>query len=76
MAQVTIYLDAEVARRVAGAAETSGVSVSSWVRGTLEAALGTQWPAKYFELFGALADSDIQRPPQPAPGIDVPRASF
>lgn len=76
MAQVTIYLDEITAHRVSAAAEGSGVSVSSWVRGTLERALGNQWPDRYFELFGALADSGLERPPQPQTDTDAPRAAL
>lgn len=76
MAQVTIYLNDEIAHRVESAAKEAGVSTSSWVRARLEQSLSQQWPEGYFNLFGCLADSDLERPEQPSLALDLPREAL
>ena len=51
-------------RQVKAAARREKVSVSRWAREKLAQAASRAWPPGYFELFGALADSDLERPPQ------------
>lgn len=43
MRQVTIYLDEETAERARRAAADAGVSVSQWVRETIQKALASDW---------------------------------
>ncbi len=73
MAQLTIYLDDETRRRIERAASRASTSVSRWVKHKLEDALERQWPEGYFEQFGRLADSDLERPAQPEEHNDVAR---
>ena len=73
MAQMTIYLDDETVQRVERVARQSGSSVSSWVKQRLTEALDRTWPPGFFDLFGRLEDSGIDRPPQPDSGMDEER---
>ena len=73
MGQLTIYLDDETLEKVKRGAEIEGDSVSSWIRRRLEKEIEGDWPPKYFELFGKLEGTDLERPRQPAPENDVER---
>ena len=73
MAQLTIYIDDETRKRIERAAEQARSSVSQWVKSRLTEALERTWPDNYFELFGALRGSDLERPAQPPFDDDLPR---
>jgi hypothetical protein len=73
MAQLTIYVDARTRDKIHAAARRANESVSTWVKDRLERAIAREWPAGYFELFGSLADTDLERPAQPSPGDDRAR---
>ncbi len=47
---------------VKNSAKREHVSVSLWARRRLSEAVRHTWPQDYFELFGALRDSDLTRP--------------
>lgn len=76
MAQLTIYLDDDVFRGVKEAAQRDHLSVSRWARSKLVDGLTKAWPSGYFALFGALADSDLERPPQGEVGGDLTRETL
>ncbi len=76
MAQLTIYIDDDSIKRIEEAAAREKSSVSGWVKKRLVQSLEDQWPAEYLKLLGALADSDLQRPPEPEPSADTPRESL
>jgi len=65
MGQTTIYLDDHTAKRVEEAARAAGASVSSWIRSKLDEAIKRAWPPGYFDVFGSLENTDLERPPQP-----------
>ena len=73
MSQLTIYLDAEAMKRVKAAAKSDRTSVSRWARARLCETLRHTWPAGYFSLFGALRDSDLERPKQGTLAEDATR---
>jgi len=73
MGQLTIYIDDETRERVERAAREADVSVSNWVRDRIEHALEDRWSEDYFELFGSLAEEDIERPEQPPSDRDRKR---
>lgn len=73
MAQLTVYIDDDTRRRIEIAAKNAKASVSQWVKEKLREALESSWPTNYFELFGSLRGSDLQRPAQPRPKDDLPR---
>jgi hypothetical protein len=76
VAQLTIYLDDESIRRIEEAAMRDNSSVSRWVKNRLLLSLEDQWPSRYFDLFGALGEDDLQRPPQPDFTLDGPRETL
>ena len=76
MSQLTIYLDEESMRDVKKSATREHLSVSLWARKRLCEGLGHTWPVNYFELFGALRDSDLDRPEQGDLDQDLPRKPF
>lgn len=57
MAQVALYLDEKIARRVAAAAKRERVSRSAWIRGAVEAKLAGRLPDSFFAVLGAWEDS-------------------
>jgi hypothetical protein len=76
MGQLTIYLDETSMRDVRRSAKREHVSVSLWARRRLCEAIRHTWPRDYFEMFGALRDSDLTRPAQGEPATDTPRRSL
>jgi len=73
MAQLTIYIDDRCRKRIAAAAKQARTSVSRWVTEKLTKALEDEWPEGFFQVLGSLADSDLERPPQPNPRHDSRR---
>ena len=73
MAQLTVYIDEQTRKKIEIAAKNANASVSQWVKARLTEALEHTWPEKYFDLFGALGDSDLQRPAELRPEDDAPR---
>lgn len=76
MSQLTIYLDEASMKDVKKSAKRENISVSLWARRRLSEAIRHTWPRDYFELFGALRDSDLTRPPQGDLTADSPRKSL
>ncbi len=56
MAQVTLYLDEETARRARRAAKAAGVSQSRWLAQLVREKTAREWPAAVRELSGAWGD--------------------
>lgn len=50
--------------------------MSGWVKKRLMQSLEDQWPAGYLKLLGALAEDDLQRPPEPKADSDAPRETL
>lgn len=74
MSQLTIYLDADTARRLEEAAKRDGVSVSRWAREHLKSSLDRGWSPEFFELFGSVReDDDFRRPDELLAEDDVKR---
>ena len=76
MAQLTIYIDQETIRKIENAAAENRVSVSRWVRDTIQAALKDQWPASFSRLFGTLSGTDLEEPEELDYESDVPRETI
>ena len=55
------------------AARRERMSVSRWARLKLTVAASRSWPADYFDLFGALSESDMERPSQGEVSLDLER---
>ncbi len=56
MAQVTIYLDSTIERKLKKAAKSSQLSVSKWVAKTIEEKVTTQWSPEVVGLAGSWQD--------------------
>ena len=76
MSQLTIYLDEASMRDVKKAAKREHISVSLWARKRLCRDFRHTWPNNYFELFGALRDSDLVRPTQGDMVADINRKAL
>jgi len=73
MSQMTIYLDEAAARAIKRSAKREHMSVSNWARHRLCEAVRETWPSDFFHTFGALRDTDFERPPQTALASDAKR---
>ena len=62
MAQLTIYLEEKILKKITLAAKLENNSISSWVKNKLAEVMENKWPHNYFDLFGSLADDDLKRP--------------
>lgn len=77
MAQVSLYVDENLLRRLEERAQAENLSISSWVRRRLEESLKDTWPPGFIAAFGALSHlAEFERPEQPAANLDAPRESF
>ena len=56
MAQVTLYLDDETAKRVKKAARDAGLSRSRWLARLIRERTATEWPQEVKDLAGAWAE--------------------
>jgi hypothetical protein len=56
MAQITIYLDADVEKSVRKAARSAGMSVSQWVAAAIREKTASEWPRSVLDLAGAWPD--------------------
>jgi predicted transcriptional regulator len=84
VAQVTIYLNDELAKRMSTTARARKLSRSAWIAEAIEDKLADEWPAGIRELAGswregvdrdevAISDSSGQ---DPASAQDVPRETL
>jgi len=64
MPQLTVYIDEETLKKVQIAARNEHNSISKWVKNKLTEALVNTWPKDFFNLFGSLAEEEIERPEQ------------
>ena len=67
MAQLTIYLDDKILKKIGASARQEKTSVSSWVKRKLTSVLDSEWPAGYFNVFGSLKDDDTFEVPAEIP---------
>ena len=56
MAQLAIYIDDQLAKRLDKAVAASGKSKSKWVAGAIKHSLQDQWPDGFFEPVGSRKD--------------------
>ena len=56
MAQLAIYIDEQLAKRLNKAVKASGKSKSKWVSDAIQSMLNDQWPKDFFELAGSWED--------------------
>lgn len=73
MAQVTLYLDEETARRMKRAARASRMSQSRWLAQLVREKTATEWPAAVREVAGAWPDFPEAEDLRKTDGDDVER---
>ena len=73
MAQLTIYLDDETAKRIEQEAKAQHSSVSKWVKSKIIQFFQKEWPEDFKTILGSLKDSDLQVPEELPSGNDTPR---
>ena len=73
MPQLSLYIDKELLTKVEQAAKAEHQSVSGWVQKQLKEVVERAWPPQWYECFGSLADTDLERPEQPRWEDDAPR---
>jgi len=56
VAQIAIYIDDKLAKRLDAAVKASGQSKSKWVAQAIKRSLTDQWPEGFFELAGSWKD--------------------
>jgi len=56
MAQVSLYLDKEMYRKVETAAQICGESISKYVATVIQDHFDHEWPPDYANLFGSVTD--------------------
>jgi predicted transcriptional regulator len=56
VAQIAIYIDDQLAKRLDEAVKASGRSKSKWVAQAIKRSLTDQWPEGFFELAGSWKD--------------------
>lgn len=77
MAQVSLYIDDSLQKRLEKQARRENKSLSAWVREKLEESLARSWSESFLATNGALADlAGFERPPQADAALDLPRERF
>lgn len=73
MAQVTIYLDEHVEKRMDSAAKAAGLSRSRWVADLIAEKTASAWPESFRSLAGSWPDFPDVEEIREGLGEDVPR---
>ena len=58
MAQLAVYIDDNLSKRLDKAAKSSGKSKSKWIADAIEKSLDDQWPQGFFNLAGSWKDDE------------------
>lgn len=58
MAQIAVYIDDNLSKRLDKAAKSSGKSKSKWISEVIERSLDDQWPQGFFNLANRWKDED------------------
>jgi len=76
MAHLTIYLSADVEKRVRQEAKAAKTSVSKWVAASVTKSVETSWPPEFLALAGAFPEFPEARELRMGYGEDVPRETL
>ncbi len=76
MSQVTIYLDAEIEKKINHMVKKSGQSKSQWISDLIREKTASSWPENFVKLVGAWADMPTAEEIRQDMGPDVPRESI
>lgn len=58
MAQLAVYIDDNLSKKLDKATRSSGKSKSKWVAEAIERSLDDQWPEGFFKLAGSWKDDE------------------
>ncbi len=76
MSQVTIYLEAEIEKKMTNMVKKSGKSKSKWISDLIREKTASSWPENFVKLAGAWADMPNAEEIRQDMGTDVPRKSI
>jgi hypothetical protein len=76
MAHLTIYLSADVEKRVRKEAKAAKTSVSKWVAERVTKSVETSWPPEFLALAGAFSDFPDASELRKGYGKDIPRETL
>lgn len=76
MSQVTIYLDAEIEKKMTSMVKKSGKSKSKWISDLIREKTASSWPENIVKLAGAWADMPTAEEIRKDMGQDGPRESI
>ena len=76
MAQVTIYLDDELAKAMKATVRAQNISQSRWISRLIEDALKNEWPSEVAALAGAWQAFPTLEEIRSSVGTDAERESF
>ena len=76
MAQITIYLDSEIAEKARIAAKSSRMSVSRWISQLISERTSKTWPEAVRDMAGAWSDFPTAEEIRKGLGTDVRREDF
>jgi hypothetical protein len=76
MPQISLYLDENILQKIERRAKQDNTSVSDWVGKQIEKSVINEYPSGFFDLFGALKDISLERPPQGSFEEDCSREQF
>lgn len=76
MAQVTIYLDAELEAAVRERAKAEGLSLSAYIAQILREKENASWPPGFWENFEPIPDFPLAEEIRATFGEDAPRVPF
>jgi hypothetical protein len=76
MSQVTIYLEAEIEKKMISMVKKSGKSKSKWISDLIREKTASSWPENIAKLAGAWADMPTAEEIRKDMGQDLPRESI
>ena len=76
MGQVTIYIDAEIEKKMTAMVKKSGKSKSKWISELIREKTARSWPENFIKLAGAWADMPTAEEIRKDLGSDAPRESI
>lgn len=76
MGQVTIYIDAEIEKKMTAMVKKSGKSKSKWISELIREKTASSWPENFVKLAGAWADMPTAEEIRKDLGSDVPREAI
>lgn len=74
MAHLNVYIEDDLLKYIQTSAKTEKISMSKWIRNKITMDFDkSKWSENYFDIFGSLADENLERPKQIQMSVDMPR---